>query len=48
MTGVQTCALPISNGYEVLGNSPEEFAAQIRAQTTLVAGIVKSAGIKPE
>jgi tripartite-type tricarboxylate transporter receptor subunit TctC len=38
----------IANGYEVLGNTPEEFAAQIRQQTVLVASIVKSAGIKPE
>ncbi len=38
----------IANGYEVIGNTPEEFATQIRQQTALVAGIVKSAGIKPE
>ena len=38
----------IANGYEVIGNTPEEFARQIREQTALVASIVKSAGIKPE
>ncbi len=38
----------VANGYEVIGNTPEEFATQIRQQTALVAGIVKSAGIKPE
>jgi len=38
----------IANGYEVIGNTPEEFARQIREQTALVAGIVKVAGIKPE
>lgn len=38
----------ISNGYEVIGNTPEEFATQIKLQTALVASIVKSAGITPE
>ena len=38
----------VANGYEVVGNSPEEFAATIREQIALVAGIAKAAGIKPE
>ena len=38
----------IANGYEVIGNTPEDFAAQIKLQTALVASIVKSAGITPE
>ncbi len=38
----------IANGYEVIGNTPEEFATQIKLQTALVASIVKSAGITPE
>ena len=38
----------IANGYEVIGNAPEEFATQIKLQTALVASIVKSAGITPE
>ncbi|MFM9967660.1 MAG: Bug family tripartite tricarboxylate transporter substrate binding protein [Burkholderiales bacterium] len=38
----------IANGYEVIGNTAEEFATQIRQQTALVASIVKTAGIKPE
>jgi len=37
----------IANGYEVIANTPEDFAKQIREQTALVAGIVKAAGIKP-
>jgi tripartite-type tricarboxylate transporter receptor subunit TctC len=38
----------VANGYEVIGNTPEEFATQIKLQTALVASIVKSAGITPE
>lgn len=38
----------IANGYEVIGNTSEEFATQIKLQTALVASIVKSAGITPE
>jgi tripartite-type tricarboxylate transporter receptor subunit TctC len=34
-------------GFEVLGNTPEEFAAQIRRETDLVGRIVKTAGIQP-
>jgi tripartite-type tricarboxylate transporter receptor subunit TctC len=38
----------VANGYEVVGNTPEEFAATIKEQIALVAGIAKAAGIKPE
>lgn len=38
----------VANGYEVLGNTPEDFAAQIKLQIALVASIVKAAGITPE
>jgi len=38
----------IANVYEVIGNTPEDFATQIKLQTALVASIVKSAGITPE
>ncbi len=34
-------------GFEVLGNTPEEFAAQIKRETALVGRIVKTAGIQP-
>ena len=35
-------------GYEIIGNTPEEFAAEIRHEIDLIGRIVKSAGIKPE
>ena len=35
-------------GAEVGGNSPEEFAARVRAETDLWAKVAKSANIKPE
>ena len=34
-------------GFTVLGNTPEEFAAQLRRESDLVARIVKTAGIQP-
>jgi tripartite-type tricarboxylate transporter receptor subunit TctC len=34
-------------GFEVIGNSPEEFAALIKRQVELTGRIVKAAGIKP-
>lgn len=34
-------------GFTVRGNTPEEFAAQIRRETELVGRIVKAAGIQP-
>lgn len=34
-------------GFTVRGNTPEEFAAQIRRETDLVGRIVKTAGIQP-
>ncbi|OGA34739.1 MAG: hypothetical protein A3G80_03610 [Betaproteobacteria bacterium RIFCSPLOWO2_12_FULL_62_13b] len=34
-------------GFEVIGNSPEEFAALIKGQIELTGRIVKAAGIKP-
>jgi tripartite-type tricarboxylate transporter receptor subunit TctC len=37
-----------ANGYDIVANTPEEFAALIRQQLVLVGGIVKAAGIKPE
>ena len=36
-----------SGGTQATGNTPEEFAAMIRAQIDLVGRIVKSAGIQP-
>ena len=33
-------------GFEVVGNTPEEFAAQIKREITLTARIAKAAGIK--
>jgi tripartite-type tricarboxylate transporter receptor subunit TctC len=36
-----------SVGFNVRGNTPEEFAAQIRRETELAGKIVKSAGIQP-
>ena len=35
-------------GVEALTNTPEEFAAYLRAETTKWAGVVKAAGIVPE
>jgi tripartite-type tricarboxylate transporter receptor subunit TctC len=35
-------------GLEIIGNTPEEFAAKIERQKQLVARIVKGAGIQPE
>jgi tripartite-type tricarboxylate transporter receptor subunit TctC len=37
-----------ANGSEVLGNTPEQFAALLKSEIALVAGIVKAAGIRPE
>ena len=34
-------------GLDVVGSTPEEFAARIRRETDLVARIVKNAGIEP-
>ncbi|MSQ70066.1 MAG: tripartite tricarboxylate transporter substrate binding protein [Betaproteobacteria bacterium] len=34
-------------GLEPVGNKPEEFAAQIKAETVRWAGVIKSAGIQP-
>ena len=36
-----------SGGTQATGNTPEEFAAMIRAQIDLVGRIVKAAGIQP-
>lgn len=36
------------DGAEPVANSPEEFAAFIRAETGKWAKVVKDAGIKPE
>ncbi len=37
-----------SDGSEVIANSPEEFAAVLRAETVKWAKVVKAAGIQPE
>ena len=37
-----------TNGYEIVGNTPEAFAQLMREQLVLVEGIVKAAGIQPE
>ena len=37
-----------SVGTEVVGNTPEEFAAQIRADIEKWGGVVRAAGIRPE
>ena len=33
-------------GFEVIGNTPEEFAAQVRREVALVARLAKAANIK--
>ena len=38
----------LNSGVEVVGNSPEEFAAIIRADMAKVGKVIKSAGIKPD
>jgi len=37
-----------ADGAEPVGSTPEEFAAYIRSETAKWAGVIKSAGIKPE
>jgi tripartite-type tricarboxylate transporter receptor subunit TctC len=44
----ETRAKLADQGLDVIGSSPEEFAARIERQKQLVARIVKSAGIQPE
>jgi tripartite-type tricarboxylate transporter receptor subunit TctC len=38
----------LNDGAEPVGNSPEEFASYLRAETTKWAKVVQAAGIKPE
>ena len=38
----------LQGGYEIIGSTPEEFAALIRHETDMIGKIVKAAGIKPE
>ena len=38
----------LNDGAEPVGNSPEEFATYLRAETTKWAKVVQAAGIKPE
>ncbi len=38
----------LQGGYEIIGSTPEEFAAQMRHDIALVGKIVQAAGIKPE
>ena len=38
----------IKGGYEIIGNTPDEFSPVIRHETQLIGKIVKAAGIKPE
>ncbi len=38
----------VQGGYELIGSTPEEFAAQMRHDIALVGRIVQAAGIKPE
>ncbi len=37
-----------ANGYETLGTTPDEFAAQIRVQYEIAGKLVRAAGLKPE
>jgi len=37
-----------ANGYETLGTTPDEFAAQIKAQYEIAGKLVRAAGLKPE
>ena len=39
---------PILQGAEAVGNSPEEFAAQLRDEVAKWRAVVRAAGIKPE
>ena len=38
----------LADGADPVGNTPEEFAACIRSETTKWAQVVKDAGIQPE
>jgi len=38
----------LQGGYEIIGSTPEQFAARMRHEIELVGKIVKAAGIKPE
>ena len=37
-----------TNGFRVIGSSPEELVARMKSDSELTAGLIKSAGIKPE
>ena len=35
-------------GYEAVGNSPDEFAAQMRSESATWAKVIRAAGIRPQ
>ena len=47
MNEPKTRARLLEVGFNPLGNTPEEFAAQIRRETEVIGRIVKAAGIQP-
>jgi len=40
--------LKIGDGSEVIANTPDEFAAALKAETIKWASVAKAAGIQPE
>jgi tripartite-type tricarboxylate transporter receptor subunit TctC len=38
----------VAQGYETLTSTPEQLAAQLKRDTTLWAGVIRTAGITPE
>jgi hypothetical protein len=39
---------PVRLGFEVAGNTPEEFAAWMKTERTKSAGVIQDSGAKPE